>query len=446
MTFRPSSLLLLLLACFLSPSTTADALTLGGIFGGPTRASGSAAYWNAASLAELEAPWGAMLDLSLLHFDVSYLREGYDPRTGEPFGTTSFDTLAPNPGFTLCAPTPWPWLRIVSGGFTPATMFVRWEDDGPQRFHATESGLVTYAVTLGLLWRPSSRYGLTAAVGPVYGVLDLGYHLDFGAYANGLLPPGSQLLPLEDPQLEGRVDIQTSGWGLIGVVGAWARPLDWLRLGANLAMPSALALEGTFGLESTEALEQALPGFELATVGDIELDYPMYWEAHAEAEVMLGDLSFAIMGLVLPAPHSRTIIAHVENAGVDFVNGMHVSVNDTRHDWLVGARLGYRFDEAWELGARVDVDPRSIPDEIVHPGNMDFTSVHTGGGLRWRFAEGMFCDLAYTYMYMKSFKVESSVLNPYAPPDSGLAMPSGNGVYDAEAHSISMGIAGTFGE
>ena len=35
--------------------------------------------------------------------------------------------------------------------------------------------------------------------------------MDFGAYANGMLPPGSGTLPVEDPQLEGRVAASASG-------------------------------------------------------------------------------------------------------------------------------------------------------------------------------------------------------------------------------------------
>jgi hypothetical protein len=73
---------------------------------------------------------------------------------------------------------------------------------------------------------------------------------------------------------------------------------------------------------------------------------------------------------------------------------------------------------------------------------MDFSLLELGAGARWRFGEGRWVELAYTYIDALGYHVRNSVLTPYAPAYSGLGAPSGNGAYSAFAHQLSIGVMG----
>jgi len=429
----------------LSAAAPVGAVAIGGVFGGPSRAGGSSSYWNLAAVGEQPDRWAAMAELVAFRFGARFERAGTDPNTGQPFEPMEFSTLAPNPTFTLAAPTPWPSLQVVAGGFTPLSQGVFWPDDGPHAYHATDSRMVAYGVAAGLAWHITDRVTVAVAGGPVYGNLHLGYAMDFGAYANGLLPPGSQAMPLEDPQLKGWIDANATGWGVMAVGGVWAQPWDWLRLGLGVVVPSPVHVEGDLRLDSSPALDEALPGFQIASTGDLAVDFPLYNEVHLEAELSLDEWTVGLLGFVYPTPEVRIIRGMVSGSEAEFLNGEQLSLNDPRHDWLLGARVSRRLGERWEAGLRFDWDPRCIPNEVVHPGNMDFTSLQLGAGARWYMGEQRWLELSWTQLIIFANTVSNSAWSPYAPPESGLGMPSANGVYSAKGFLVTLGAVGLWG-
>lgn len=427
-------------------ATPAGAVAVGGAFGGPTRLGGATTYWNAAAVGDAPDTWVAMAELSVLSFGATFARAGRDPNTGEYFELTRFDHVAPNPTFTLAAPTPWPALQVVAGGFSPLSQAVFWPDEGPHRYHAIDSRMVTYGVSVNLAWHITKWLTVAVGGGPVFGSLHMGYAMDFGSYANGELPPGSQAMPLEDPQLEGAVDGNATGWGAMAAAGLWAHPVDWLRLGFNVILPSKVNVHGDVDLESSAALDAALPGFEIASTGALDVGFPLYPEAHFEAEVALDPWRLGFLATVYPTPKVREIRAVITGSEAEFLNGEIASYNDPRHDWLLGLRVARRLGQSWEAGARVDVDPRSIPAEVEHPGNMDFTSIHLGAGGRWYLGPASWLELSATHLVIFRHTVDNSVYSPNAPPDSGLAMPSANGEYGARGFLVSLGYVGVWGD
>lgn len=433
---------LLALALLLLVAREARALPSGGLFGGAARANGASAGWNPAAVVELGESWAGLVELQGIGIGGAFSRDGLDPNTQAPYPRVEFIQLAPNFSFLLAAPTPVPWLRLVVGGFSPLALAVNWPDDGPNRYHATTSAIVTYGVPVGIAIAPSDAWGISAAIGPMYGYLDSTYHLDFGAFANGQLEPGAQPLPLENPQLEGRVQLHATGWDALAIAGVWARPVPSLRLGAGLVRPFGMTLEGTAVVHSSPALDRALPGFQIDSKGKLSVSYDMSFQVQAEVEWTPNEWSVAAVWQNQMS-HVRAIVpAQIKDATVSFLNGDQTSVGDIRDELIYGLRVSRQVGGEWEFGVRFDWLPSSIPTEVMNPGNMDYDMAEFTVGARFRFGARSVLELAYMYAHAFDVHVRNSVYTPYAPPSSGLASPSGNGLYQVAAHMILVSIVG----
>jgi long-subunit fatty acid transport protein len=416
------------------------AVGTGGLFAGPASLSGSSLGWNPASLASLgDDQWGLFLDGSAAFIHVEYERSGLHPSTGEPYPPTSFRTLTPDVNLTATAPTPVPGLRLFFGGFAPNVLGSRWDAEGSQRYVVTDSTFVTYAVCLGASMRFADNYGVALGGGPVYGDLVLKNSVDFGAFANEIL--GADLFPLEDPLLDGRSEILGTGWSFVAVLGAWARPEPYLRLGAGMVIPRGMVLNGTMEI-GADRLQDMLPGFDLIPRGDIEVRYPMPWILNLEGELDVGPWAVSL-GLQWIAKSVQSVItAAVTEAEPDVIEGRQVSVKGVRDDWSVTMRLIRHLNESWRIGARLDIDPRYIPDETLSASNLDFTTLHASLGAEWQINRAWAVNLTYSLIFLVPNEVTTSIFNPRAPRDSGLAIPSTNGLYHGlPAHQFVAGFS-----
>jgi hypothetical protein len=412
------------------------AIPQGGLFGGPVRPNGASMNWNPAALTALGESWDALAELNGIVLGASYARSGTDPNTGQPYQEASFTALAPNLSFALAAPGPLKWLRFVAGGFSPVAASVAWAEGSPGRYFATSATLVTYGLPVGVLIAPTERFGFSFAAGPMFGLLDTQYHLDFGAFANGKLPPGSQPIPLEDPQLEGRVRLQATGWDALAVAGVWARPFDSLRLGVGVVKPFGLAMHGTARVQSSPSLAQALPGFQIDSQGTLSLTYKLALQLQGEVEWQAGRWCFAFLFRDVQTHVHPVVPASITDASVKILDGDQTSVSDLRDAYTYGLRASRQVGERWEVGARVDWLPTSVPAETMNPGNLDFDLLELTAGARLRFGEASVLELSYMYVHAFDRRVTNSIFNPYAPPDSGLASPSANGRYGVSAHML----------
>jgi long-subunit fatty acid transport protein len=406
---------------------SARAVSTGGVFSGPANPSGSALTWNPATLATFEDhEWGLMLDMSAAFIHVEYERAGVHPSTGEPFPPTEFRTITPDPNIAATAPTPIPNLRLFFGGFSPGVLGSRWPEDGAQRYVVTESTFVTYAFCLGATYRFADNYGFAIGGGPVYGDLVLRNSIDLGAFANELV--GADVFPLEDPLLDGRSEIRGTGWSFVTVLGAWARPVPYLRLGLGLVLPRGMVIDGTMEIGADD-LQTMLPGFDLIPSGDIVVNYPMPWQLSFEGELEIGPWVVAAMFQWIAKSVQSVLLATVTEAEPDIIEGRQVSVKGVRDDWRVSARVSRHFGDDWHVGLRFGVDPRYVPDETQSASNLDFTTLHASLGAEWQINRSWGVHFTYSLIFLVTNEVTKSIFNPRAPRASGLAIPSTNGLY-----------------
>ena len=414
----------------------ARAVSTGGTFAGPTHPTGSALAWNVGSLASLDPnAWGVLLDVSSAFIHVEYQRAGVHPSTGEPFPWAEFRTVTPDLNLAAVAPLPVDGLSLFFGGFSPGVLGSRWPADGPQRYVVTDSTFVTYALCLGATWRLGENLGLAIGGGPVYGDLVLESSIDLGAFANENL--GADLVPLEDPLFDGRSEITGTGWSLVAVAGVWARPFPYLELGAGVIVPRGVVLDGRLQIAADD-IETLLPGWSLIPSGDIEVRYPMPWQLAIEAKLEVGDWVIAAMFQWIAKSVQRVVTAVVTEAEPNLIEGRQVSVKGVRDDWRVAARLSRHFGD-WHVGMRLGLDPRYVPDETLSAANLDFTTLHASLGAEWRISDAWAAHLTYSMIFLITNEVTRSIFNPRAPRDSGLAIPSTNGLYSGDAHQLVLG-------
>lgn len=417
----------------------------GGAWAGPATASGASAYWNPAALAQLQGTGGGLIELTGLLVRVAYQREAEDPSREPEYPEASFLSAAPDLFASFAAPTPWSSLSLIGGSFSPTAGGTRWPEDGPQRYHATDALALTYGFTAGLLWRLGDRFSLAVAGGPLYARVELASAYDFAGFINSKLPPGADLFALEDPAMEGKLELAATGWTHVVTLGALAKLTDALTLGAGLITAGAPTLVGTMNLTGPPAFAEALPDYVISPEGRLELAYPLPWIAHGELELVAGRVTYAAMFQYARRSVQRVLRAWVDEATAGYVEGAQVSIKETRDKWTAGVRADLALAEPWRIAARVDLSPRNIPKEALSPVNLDLTLVEGSLGVRYRASAAWTLDATYGVGVGVPVDVERSIFNPRADPASGLAAPSARGRYSALAHKLVLGAVMSFG-
>ncbi len=438
---RSGFLALCLLGLFVGPSV-AHALPTGGIFSGPARSTGSAMYWNPASLSADTSEFTVKAELTGLTLHASFQRDGVDPFTQEPFALSEFSTQAPDFGIAISRQVLWPWLKVIGGVFSPLALGAKWPAQGAQRYHLTNATFYTIAGVAGVSVGEPGHFGIAAVAGPTYSSLHFENSLDFGVYANDAI--GANLFTAEDPSMEAKVESDASGIGMFASIGAWYRPIENLNIGLSFWLPQEISMEGKVNIYGSDTLNRAVTGFTLNPETKTAFDYPLPWQLHFETEYQYQDFGAAFIYQYSNKSSRRILQVQLYEADPDFLNGTLISSSGAVDDWFAGLRLFHVINEQWTAGVRADFDPRYVPTETYHAGNLDFANIDFGVGARWHVAKGITLSANYYFFYAKPVTVDDSLLNPYAPRSSGLGLPSGNGTYTARAHRLNIGFDGSW--
>ncbi len=437
---RRRSLASVYLVAVVSFAFEAQAITTGGAFAGPTLESGTSAYWNAASLTQKRGGTRFYFEGGGSLIDIDYQRTGAGLDVGQSYENVNFGTISPSFSFMLTTQTPLPYLDLMVGGFSPTTSGASWPSDGPQRFFGTDQTLFTYSVPVGVLLSPSNTWGVSFMVGPSWGFVDTYNAFDFGNFANDQLPPGAEPFPTESELLEGVTYIDASGFGYSMTAGVWASPLPDLRIGIGGIYNSSVTMNGQVELRVPSSVEEST-GLALTPVGDIELLYVLPWALNGEVEYRVARHRLAVTFDFQQKARQDVTVANVTNGDPSFVDGPRLSVKAAVGDWTLGVRDLWRVSADWEVALRFDYDPRSIPDESLNPVNLDFTSYEAAIGGRYRVGETISLSMTYAFRYLEPVTITNSLFNPRLPGDSGLNLPSANGVYDPDpVHRFVLGV------
>ena len=408
----------------------------GGVFSGPTRLTGASIFWNPAATMLQRGTFDFYIEGSANLTQFDYLRAGTNPQTGRLYDEVHASSWAPNLKFMTVGDTRWPQLKWLSGGFSPLFGGVNWPKDGPQRYFGTKQYIVSYTLSLGLLWKPSDKFGLAFIGGPAWGKVHQESAIDFGAFANRTA--GASIFPLEDPLLEGYSTLDANGWSRFYEAGVWTQPTPWLRVGACFRFPQHITLHGKVKVKTSKELQDAL-AVTVVPEGYLDIPYTFPWEFLAGVEFLTNKLHISLLLWWTQDIMSRTLIATIHEANPRFLEGEQLSIRQNQNDWVVGSKVRYNFNDDWAMGLDFRLDPRNVPNEVLTATNLKLTTLHFGTGVHWKNWE-----FSYVHIYSPTLVNRESILNPMAPTESGLALPSGNGRYNSFIRRFVVSYAGAF--
>lgn len=418
----------------------AHAITTGGAFAGPTRESGTSVYWNPAALAQSTPGVRLLLEGAAATFDIGYARAGVDPNSGRPFDAVSFQLLGPSASFLLSVPMTKGNLRFLVGGYSPLAVGANWPEGGPQRHHGTNQLLASYALPFGLLLAEKDRWGVSLMGGPVFGVFNADSAFDFGTFLNESLGPGAEIFAIEDPLLEGETRLRGRGFTGVLTCGLWLALTDRLRVGVGALYQHPLQLSGTVEIVPPDSVREST-GIELDLRGRLDVDYGLPWALNSELEYQAGSHALAITFDYIRNQQRIASAATISQGTVNVLNGPRVSVSGAVDDWTLGVRDIFTVNTDWQVSGRLDYDPRSIPDEVFSPVNIDFTSVEGAIGVRWTLDPELALSMTYAIRVLQPVTVRTSLYNPRQSSSSGLNYTPANGRYTAAPiHRIVLGL------
>jgi hypothetical protein len=393
----------------------------------------------------LKAPHAVFIEARASYIHVGYQREPEDASTEPLYSRESFGIISPVGALTAVASTPWPELRAFAGVFSPTTAGTRWRRDGPTRYHVTDSTAFAYAAPVGAIWTASPRIAFAIGGGPLFVSLDQQASYDFGAYANRALPSGAQLFPFEDPELEGGLELDLHGWSTLVLASVYAKPAENFAIAVSGFLPQTPRLGGRLALAAPPSLADAVPAQIANPTADFRLTYPIPWALNAEAEVVIGRMTFALLGQIQGKSRQRLILGRVITSDSALLRGDQVSVRESRNEYTVGLRGSYKLDSGIEIASRFDVTPRNTPREAVSPLNIDFTLLELNLGARIPLTESITLEATYGAVLGVPVHVEASIFNPRADTLSGFALPSARGDYTVWAQKLVIGCNVAFG-
>lgn len=417
----------------------------GGVFAGPTHASGCSGYWGAAVLGAEDKPQGIYVEGILYYFHAEYTRAAEDPMSGVTYPKVQFSSVAPDGCIAYVTDLPSRTLRLFAAGFSPSAAGARWPEDGPQRYQGTNGTILTYGFEAGLVWQATPWLWLAGGAGPLYENVKLAYAYDFGTFINSRLPPGSDLFAIEDPALEGSIDLAMSGWTYFGTLSAYAKPTTNLDLALSFFIAKNGQLSGTADVAGPAALREALPNLVINPQGRLELSYPIPWFLNFEAQWTVGEWKLAPMVQFQRRGATKALQARITESESNFIEGDQVSLREARDEVMLGLRVQRAMTDKLTVGVRFDVTPRNVPKEAISATNIDFTQIEGDLGMRYDFNPSWYIEATYAYIATIPVEVTRSIFNPRADPTSGLAQGSPLGRYTGFGQKLVVAFAYRFG-
>ena len=417
----------------------------GGVFAGPTHASGCTGYWGAAVLGAEQKPQGFYFEGIVYNINPTYQRVAEDPTSGTVYPRVEFTTFSPDGCITYISDLPSRTLRLFAAAFSPSAGGARWPKDGPQRYQGTHGTIITYGAEAGLVWEATPWLWLAAGGGPLYEHVNLEYAYDFGTFINSRLPPGSDLFAIEDPSLEGAIDLSLHGWTFFGTLSAYARPTKNLDIGLGFFIAKNGNLSGTADVTGPAALREALPNLVINPQGRLVLSYPIPWYVSLEAQWTLGAWKLAPMFQFQRRGATKALQARITESESNFIEGDQVSLREAHDEVMLGLRVQRAMTDHITLATRFDVTPRNVPKEAISATNIDFTQLEVDVGMRYDFNERWYLETTYAYIATVPVEVTRSIFNPRADPTSGLAQGSPLGRYTAWGQKFIVAFAYRFG-
>lgn len=408
---------------------------LGGAFAGPSEDGAAGVLTNPAAAHPDRGSW--MIDAGWLYSDLTYTLD-LDPTFGlrsegasvapslsgaEPFGPV---------GIGLAV------FPVYARGGGPGA-----PEDGAQRFHTITGGIQVIEANLQAAVQLHPAW--TIGVGARYGNVRLASTraIDTGALVEELAGPGTGV-PIGDPFLEGRQVLEgATGAGFGANVGVRFTPArgPWVSLAAR--SPMRVKVTGPLTLTPSTSLDMQLTATAVTTItlpaaAFLTVDVPIGrarivpevwwvgWSSYYAYETELTDLAVSS-----DDPYMESILASYGLTEAEFLQGAGGARSVTGTHDVVSAGVSAWLPFAPTVTGRVGAWYHSgaVPDETVHPGNLDFAMLEARAAVAWAPAEWLSIGLGGDWYHAAPRVITTSAHSLVAPEEPGALVPSGNGTY-----------------
>jgi len=331
-------------------------------------------------------------------------------------------------------------------------------EDSTLRFHNQSGEIRAMEAALNVAVQPADWLTVGVAGRAAQLTLATVNATDTGAMLAGLLDQGGEEL-LNDPFLEGTQSV--SGKGLAGGWAAGVRvtpPGGWVFAAdfrsklrgvvegdLSYVLSNQLAVEITGNQETYLEFPAELSVGAALPVGRVTITPELTWigwSSWNRIETRLHDLSFGSRDPYLDA-YIEALGGSLDTLIADMDS--NVTTNGTSDIFSGGVGVKAQVADAWDLLGGVYLTPAATQDDHVHPGNVDFAVADVrAGAVYWTQRRTRFAVTA-DRMFAPERSVSQSVYDPLADPETGLAVPSGDGRYSLALWRAGLTVIQPFG-
>jgi len=316
-------------------------------------------------------------------------------------------------------------------------------EDGSQRFHTIQGGIQLLEFNFDAAVQVHPAW--TVGAGFRYGMVSLSSvrAIDAGALIESLAGPDSGA-PIGDPFLEGTQSlVGHTGYGVGASFGLRFEPQDGPAVSLSYRTPMDARVEGPLSLvpsnslamELTATAETVLP---MPGAAFLAVDLPVGpcrvipelwwigWGRYYAYQTELSDIEISS-----DDAYMQSLLESYGLTEADFLQGASEAVSTSgMHDtWVVGLSGQVPVGQKWQGRLGAWTMPGAVPDETVHPGNLDFNSLDLRAALAWSPVEQITLGLGADVYYSPPRVITTSLHSQVDPQPPGALVPSGNGTY-----------------
>ncbi|MBN8555529.1 MAG: outer membrane protein transport protein [Deltaproteobacteria bacterium] len=381
---------------------------IGGISTTPTRPTPAGVVWNPALIGALSNTQ-IETNLSLLGGWLIYDRQGTDPNTGKPYKSSSMNSLAPNPYFSISSPLGTEKFRFAFTSYFPSGAMARFDDEGSQRYEFIRGYMLPWHNQLTIAYRPNPTWTFAVAGISSTAFFQTELDVDLSHFMEGVLH--SSEIPKESSALASRAQIPqswTQGWG--GAIGILYWPTYEWSMGLSFFSPIVYNFEGDLNLQSPSMV--SVLGSGLRALG-VEEVVPNRIKARSVMPAFLqlgtrfqpfGYWTNEYFGRYTFSSWNRSLSIRVQNSQIAALHGFEIpgkALNDT---FLMGTVQTFSFWQRWNLGTNINYYLNGTDDQVLSLSRADFDSLMTGVFLHysWNKKLTLGAEYAHTFMFDRS--------------------------------------------
>lgn len=410
--------------------------------------------------ASSSSPGGELyIDAGMLYLSPSYTRTDGN---GTGYAPAAYTVVSPHPTVSVAMnPRNMP-LGFGLSFFVPYGRKARYPIEGSQRYHVADIEFHAMHLVPSVSYAPTRRLRFGAGPTFIYNDITLRQRVDMGVTIYQMDPAATPAPPVEDPFLEGELQVDYAhGFSVGWTAGVAFQPVDTVTLGVSYLSGPPVEMHGRSVL--TPSLD-----LEVESHADFTMSYDLppvvnagvRWEA--TRNLTLGAdfqwLGWSVMDrLTVEFANSELRGTNPEIDALLLQLGSQLdlgaALDKTKYigrypenTWNSHVMASTRVRDRWTFSGVVGYDQHAVPDRTVNAGNLDFDTLSVGIGVERELSDKWTFFATSTQLFPFERTVTDSDFDPYESADSGLGNTNANGTYSAFLHRAAVGFRYHWGQ